>query len=82
MKHNHPTPADYIDSYFVYMRQHFSREESIKIFGQVTGNNLYDELLKFNGQVICESYLFWHCFLTESEQNQIAEYAYNYLKNI
>lgn len=82
MQQNQPKPADYINSYFEYFRQYFSREESVKIFGEVSGNNLYDELLKYDGKVIYAAYVLWHCLLTESEQNQIAEYAYNYLKNI
>ncbi len=80
MEHNHPTPADYINSYFEYFRQYFSREESVKIFGELTGNNLIDELLKYS--TTNAPYMLWHCLLTESEQGKIAEYAYNYLKNI
>lgn len=76
-----PNPADYIEAYFDYIRLHFSFEESIKIFGTVTGVTLWREFEKYSNDSVTVPFVFWQCILTDDEKHKIAEYAYNYRTN-
>lgn len=75
-------PADYIEAYFEYIRLHFNLEESIKVFGKITGPALWREFEKYYGEnTVSVPFVFWQCILTNDEKRKIAEYAYNYRKN-
>lgn len=78
---NRVRPADYITDYFDYIRLHFCREESHKIFGSITGETLFNEFMKYNDNDVCAAFVFWHCLLTEAEQDIIVEYAHQYREN-
>jgi len=73
--------ATCITAYIEYMRLYFSEKDAVKLWGEVTGKNLYREYRKYDDSQLA-GVIFWQYLLTDAERQQLADYVCQQYQNL